>query len=95
MKMMQQDFAEAQALTLLGWLVTEDELLPVFMGATGTSEADLRLRAAEPDFLGSVLDFLMMDDRWVLQAAEATGIRPEDFAAIRARLPGGAVPDWT
>ena len=92
---MQQDFAEAQALSLLAWLTGEDEILPVFMGATGVGEDDLRARAGEPEFLASVMDFLLMDDTWVLQGAEATGIAAQDFAMIRAALPGGALPNWT
>ncbi|MEJ6389320.1 DUF3572 domain-containing protein [Gymnodinialimonas ulvae] len=92
---MRQDFAETQALTLLAWLATDEDLLPIFMGATGTSETDLRHRAGEPEFLASLLDFLMMDDQWILSASDATGIRAEDFAAIRAGLPGGALPNWT
>lgn len=92
---MQQDFAETRALSLLAWLAAQEELLPAFMGNTGVSEADLRIRAGEPDFLASVLDFLLMNDAWVLEAADGTGIRAEDFAAIRAALPGGDLPNWT
>jgi hypothetical protein len=92
---MQQEFAETKALTLLAWLTGQEELLPTFMGATGVDEADLRARAGDADFLASVLDFLLMDDRWVLDAAEGTGIRADDFAAIRSALPGGALPHWT
>ncbi|MBF9043600.1 DUF3572 family protein [Rhodobacterales bacterium HKCCE4037] len=92
---MQQEIAETRALTLLAWLMGEDELLPVFMGATGVAEADLRSRAGEADFLASVLDFLLMDDRWVIRASDGTGIPAHDFALIRAGLPGGALPNWT
>lgn len=92
---MQQEFAEARALQLLGWLAGEEELLPAFMGNTGVSEADLRARAGEAEFLASVLDFLLMDDQWVLDAARGTGIRAEDFTMIRAALPGGDLPNWT
>ncbi len=92
---MQQDFAETQALALLAWLAGEDDILPVFMGATGVSQDDLRARAAEPEFLASVMDFLLMDDTWVLKGAEATGIAAQDFAMIRAGLPGGDLPNWT
>ncbi len=93
--MMRQEFAEARALTLLAWLAANDELLPVFMGATGVGEDDLRNRAGEADFLASVVDFLLMDDRWVLEAAEDTDIPANDFAQIRAVLPGGNLPNWT
>ena len=92
---MKQDFAETRALSLLAWLAGQEELLPSFMGHTGVSEADLRQRAGDSDFLASVLDFLLMDDRWVMDAANGTGIRAEDFATIRAALPGGALPNWT
>ncbi|MBL4628970.1 MAG: DUF3572 domain-containing protein [Roseicyclus sp.] len=92
---MQQDFAEAKALALLAWLAGQEDILPVFMGATGVSEEDLRKRAGEPEFLASVLDFLLIDDAFVLQGAEATGIAAQDFAMIRAALPGGALPNWT
>lgn len=92
---MQQEIAETRALTLLAWLAGDEELLPLFMGATGAGEPDLRARAGDPEFLASVLDFLLMDDRWVVAAADGTGVPAEDFSAIRAALPGGALPDWT
>jgi len=68
---MQQNSAETIALQALGWLAGNDALLPVFLGATGASEADLRERATEPEFLGAVLDFLMMDDAWVVAFCDA------------------------
>lgn len=92
---MQQDFAETRALALLAWLAGEEEILPLFMGATGVSEDDLRARAGEAEFLASVMDFLLMDDAWVIRGAEATGIAATDFAMIRAALPGGTLPNWT
>ncbi|NKX43706.1 DUF3572 domain-containing protein [Roseicyclus persicicus] len=92
---MKQDLAETRALAVLGWLAAQDELFPVFLGATGASEADLRRRAGDPEFLASVLEFLMMDDAWVLDCAAAMGWPPTDMAAIRAGLPGGDLPHWT
>ncbi|OAN69813.1 hypothetical protein A8B78_21445 [Jannaschia sp. EhC01] len=92
---MQQDFAETRALSLLAWLAGEEEILPQFMGATGLGEDDLRASAGEPEFLASVMDFILMDDAWILQGAEATGIAAQDFAMIRAALPGGDLPNWT
>ncbi|MBF9031762.1 DUF3572 family protein [Rhodobacterales bacterium HKCCE3408] len=89
------DRAEAIALQALGWLVADEELLPVFLGATGADGSELRARAGDPVFLASVIDFLMMDDRWILSCADACGIPPETFAAARAALPGGDLPNWT
>ena len=92
---MQQDSAETIALQALGWLAASDDLLPVFLGATGACEADLRARAAEPEFLGSVLDFLMMDDAWVVAFCDAAGVPYDRPMVGRAALPGGEQVHWT
>lgn len=90
-----QDAAETVALKALAWLAGDDDLLPVFMGASGVTEGDLRAGAGDPAFLGAVLDFLLMDDAWVIRACDATGIAYADLAAARAALPGGAQMHWT
>ena len=92
---MSQESADTVALQALAWLAGNDELLPVFLGTTGASAKDLQTRVTDAEFLLSVLDFLMMDDAWVLKGAEATGIPAENFALIRAGLPGGNLPNWT
>ncbi|MFP4275661.1 MAG: DUF3572 domain-containing protein [Paracoccaceae bacterium] len=90
-----QDAAEALALEALGWLAGNEDLLPVFMGATGVSAGELRAQAAAPEFLGAVLDFLLMDDAWVIAFCDAAGRAYTDVAAARAALPGGAQVNWT
>lgn len=92
---MNEELAETRALGVLGWIVAEESLLPVFLGATGGTEADLRHRAADPVFLAAVIDFLMQDEAWVIDCAAALGFRPEDIMQIRAALPGGDLPHWT
>jgi len=87
--------AETLALQALAWLVGNEDLLPVFLGASGASESDLRARAAEPEFLGSVLDFLMMDDAWVIGFCDAQGLGYETPMQARMSLPGGAQVSWT
>jgi hypothetical protein len=92
---MKQDFAEIGAMRVLAWLVGRDDLVEVFLGSSGASLDDLRARAAEPEFLASVLDFILMDDAWVLSCAEALEIRPEAVVQLRQALPGGGLPNWT
>ena len=92
---MQQKQAEIRALSVLGWLVGNEELLPVFLSATGASEADLRLRAEESEFLGSVLDFLMMDDAWVISYCDSQSLPYEILMQARQALPGGQDVSWT
>ena len=90
-----QDSAEVVALGVLAWLAADDELLPLFLGSTGASEADLRARADDPVFLGAVLDFLMMDDAWVIAYCDTQGMAYEDIQVARQALPGGGEVHWT
>ncbi len=90
-----QSAAETTALQALAWLVGNDDLLPTFLGASGASEADLRRAAHDPAFLGGVLDFILMDDAWVIGCCDAQGIAYEQMQQARAALPGGDQISWT
>ena len=91
----ERETAETLALQCLGWLAGNEELLPVFMGASGVSEGDLRQGAQDPVFLGAVLDFVMMDDAWVIEFCAAQGIRNDSLMRARMALPGGEQVNWT
>lgn len=88
------DAAETLALQALTWLVANDELLPVFLGSTGADIGDLRARAADRQFLASVLDFLTMDDAWVIAFCDEQGIAYDQPMQARAVLGGGEM-HWT
>lgn len=90
-----QESAETVALNCLAWLAGNEELLPVFMGATGVSQQDLRENAQDPAFLGSVLDFILMDDAWVIDCCAAQGMENDLPMRARAALPGGEQVNWT
>lgn len=92
---MNQDAAETLALKALGWLVTNDDLLPVFLGASGASEADVKNQAQDPAFLGSVLDFLTMDDAWVIAFCDEVGLTYTDPMMARQILLGESHRHWT
>lgn len=92
---MQQDSAETIALNVLGWMAGQDDLLNVFLGASGMSRDDLRTRANQPELLGAVLDFVLMDDAWVIAACDALSLPGESLMQARAALPGGEQVHWT
>ncbi len=92
---MTADRAETLALQALAWLVGNDDLLPAFLGATGASEGDLRAQAADPAFLGAVIDFLSMDDAWIVAFCDANGLAYDLPMRARAALPGGQQMNWT
>ncbi|WP_413720637.1 DUF3572 domain-containing protein [Silicimonas sp. MF1-12-2] len=89
------DSAELLAIEALSWLVRNDELLPVFLGATGASASDLRQSAKDPEFLASVLDFLLMDDAWIAEFCQSADYRFDFPMRARAALPGGTQVNWT
>ncbi|CUH53219.1 DUF3572 domain-containing protein [Shimia marina] len=92
---MSQDFAETVALKALGWLVTQDEVVSVFLGATGASVEDLRVRAGDSDFMGSVLEFLTMDDAWVVAFCDANELAFEVPLQAAHQLLGASRAHWT
>jgi hypothetical protein len=89
------DLAEALALRALEFLSHTGDLLQVFLGSTGMSADDLRARLSDPDVLAAAMDFLMLDDRWVVDFATEAGINPEEILAVRQQLPGGDLHHWT
>ncbi|WP_299927108.1 DUF3572 domain-containing protein [uncultured Pelagimonas sp.] len=87
--------AETIGLQAVAWLAANDELFPVFTGSTGASEADFRANLQDPVFQASVLDFLMMDDAWVVAFCDMQNIPYDRIMQARAALPGGGEVHWT
>ena len=90
-----QEAAETLALQALTWLAGNDELFPIFLGATGASAQDIAADAGKPALLGSVLDFVLTDDAWVMAFCDALSLPYGAPMQARMALPGGAQIDWT
>jgi Protein of unknown function (DUF3572) len=86
-----QEAAEVLALRALAYLAGDEIWLAGFIKLTGIDVAELRVRAAEPVFLGAVLDFLLANETLLVAFAAAAEAPPEAVAAARRRLPGRAV----
>ena len=93
--MFKQEAAETFALQALAWLAANDDLMPVFMGETGVGADDLRGQATDPAFLGAVLDFLMMNDEWVISFCDSIHAPYDRIMQARQALPGGEQVNWT
>ena len=87
--------AEALAVQALAWMAGDAELIGRFLAAAGAGPAELRARAAEPEFLGFVLDYLLSDEAALIAFATAENIPPALPMRARAALPGGDLPNWT
>ena len=92
---MDREIAETRALEVLTWVLSEDDLIQVFMGATGASQNDLRSNTLSHEFLLSILDFVLMDDRWVISCSNFLNIDPSQIQLIRMSLDGGQEVTWT
>jgi len=90
-----QESAEAFAVGALAWLAGNEDLMPSFLGSTGASADDIRSQARDPGFLGAVLDFIMMDDAWVIRFCDETNVPYDRVMQARAALPGGEQVNWT
>lgn len=84
--------AETIALKALGFLVESPTALDRFLAETGADFLNLRERAAEPDFLAAVMDFLLADDALLTAFCESEAIDARTVHLMRRALPGAA-PD--
>ncbi len=90
--------AEEIASQALLWLCAQEELLPVFLAATGATASDLRdsLRAGgDPALSGAALDFILMCDDTVIAACAAQGLGNDQLALAQAVLAGSGQMHWT
>lgn len=92
---MKTDQAELIAIQALGHIAGEEDLLFAFVDLTGLSPDELRARAGEPEILGGVLDFILMDDQRLLAFCQAVNMKPEIPGIARRLLPGGEEVHWT
>lgn len=86
-----REVAEIVAVQALSFIAGDPERLGRFLSETGIGPATLRSAAADPQFLISVLDFVLRDDTTVKAFAEASKLHPTNIAAARQAL---GDPQW-
>jgi len=86
--------AELLAIQALGYLAEEPDRIARFVALSGMAPDDLRSHAADPAFLGGVLDFLLGDEATLVAFAAAAGVKPEAVMRARHALPGAPPPEW-
>ena len=87
--------AEIYAIKVTNWLISNQDLLNVFMSSTGVNEATIKSDFHDGVFLAAVLDFLLLDDIWVIAACDAMQLEPDAMHTARLLLPGGERVNWT
>ena len=87
--------AELMAIRAFEWIASDRNLLGKFLIETGASLTEVRDIMDDKEFLASVLDFLMADDRYVKRFSDHVGLNYDEITEVRALLPGGDLPHWT
>ncbi|MCX7286657.1 MAG: DUF3572 domain-containing protein [Rhodobacterales bacterium] len=92
---MQQESAYVLGLQALAWLAADPDRLHGFLASSGVDPTTLAAQAADPEFLGAVLDHLLQDDQTVMDFCNETGLPYTAPQAARSALPGGQAWHWT
>jgi len=86
-----REVAEIVAVQALSFIAGDTERLGAFLAESGIGPETLRTAAADPQFLASVLDFVLRDDATVKAFASASELHPTNVAAARQVL---GDPQW-
>ncbi|MBV1934900.1 MAG: DUF3572 domain-containing protein [Parvibaculaceae bacterium] len=90
---MTPEAAETLALEAISFIAGDEDLVAGLLDQTGMGVDELRDALGKADTVGQtlagVLDYLLMNDEWVLNFAEQVNIAPEKVLSARAALPGG------
>jgi hypothetical protein len=71
--------AETIALDGLAFLAGRPEDMERFLRNSGLDAGELKHRAADPDMLRAVLEFLLQDDEMVTGFCRGAGLEPKDL----------------
>ena len=80
------DSARSLAVSALGFIAADSDRLNRFLSLTGLGPDNLRTAAADPAFLGSVLDYLVADEKLLVEFAADSGLKPEAVARAHEAL---------
>jgi hypothetical protein len=81
-----KEVAEIVAVQALSFLAGDPQRLGGFLAESGIGPETLRSAASDPNFLVSVLDFILRDDETVKAFASASKLHPDNVAAARQVL---------
>jgi hypothetical protein len=86
-----REVAEIVAVQALSFIAGDSERLGAFLAESGIGPQSLRAAASDPQFLVSVLDFVLRDDATVKAFAKISELHPTNIAAAREVL---GDPHW-
>lgn len=82
---------EETAVTLLGWLASEPDMMSRFLALSGIQAPQLRQAINDPGFLAGMLDFVMAHEPSLMAFCETTNTKPESVVAAWHHYSGPAM----
>lgn len=79
---------ETIGLKALAFVAADSMALERFTALSGADAASLRARAAEPEFLAAVLDYLLANEPLLIAYCKAESLEPRTVHMAAARLGG-------
>jgi hypothetical protein len=80
--------AMAMAVDILSFLAEREDDFIRFISLSGLGPDELRSGLNDPEILAGIMDFLLSEDRLVLDFTQSAGLAPTAPAQARAHLPG-------
>lgn len=90
-----QDDAEELAITILGWMIQDPDMMGRFLALSGIEAGAIRQAAREPGFYAGVTGFLMGHEPTLMAFCESSSVKADYVAACHRRLGGPEDQSWT
>lgn len=81
--------AERIAISALGFVAADEQLLPRFLAMSGIDAAQIRRAASEPGFMAGLLQFIVAHEPTLMAFASHAGIAPQSVIQALNALPHG------
>ncbi len=88
------DNAFSLAFKAVGFILEDDTLRDRFLALSGLSPDEIRASLQQPNFLASVLEFLISHEPDLIAFAEKSSEDPQTIVAVWRSLGGGAGQEW-
>ena len=92
---MKTEDAEMVAIKMIEWLAKDERLFSNLARTTGVTVEDFKEHASNPEFLASVIDYLLSSEQMVVAFCEELSLPLAAPMEARQALPGGDLPNWT
>jgi len=85
---LERERAEILSLEALAWLAGQPDAIAKFLTISGLEASDLRRAVEDSGLQSSVLDFLLADEKLLLEFCQSASLKPQAVHAARYWLGG-------